>query len=252
MGVAGFVPAASPAFTAAIQAIETGSANTENCPVDHATSYIIVGSVLPNLLARIPGFSRFMYKYASKNPLLGKAISEVMKDAFQNGNSLQEKVGNALSFGHFAFGSGTYTSLVAGLFTLSVIDMGASGVLGVSDDLFVNIVLKSTKCPDQALDSAWTLISLAQFFQIAFSGLSRNGWECAMHALNFGILQAVMILLNGSDIHPAMWMPMMAMFASAILLPWSEQFAATQIRKLFVGQEQADIVEPLMPTEILA
>jgi len=272
--VSGLVPGASPAFTAPIQIIENASMRRYNT-VDHTMAITMVASVLPNLLARIPGFSEFCWRYGSEVPPLGKTVSIIMRDAFNAGHNDKEKAGNAIALGHFTPGSGTFTSLVAGMFVLSIFDLLVSGFLGIADDLFLNVGLKSMTSPAEALEDAQFMIIFAQLFKIIFSGaVQKMPGQFAMHAFNFVLIQSALLAYQvflerkseryelcmqqlGENCLKAVvpvWVPFGTLVTAAMILPGVERFVLRCAgcepgRTHHGGHENSQNVGPL-PTDL--
>jgi hypothetical protein len=225
--VGGAVAGTSPLFTTPIGLIEAKV--HQNDESDNSMFIILATSVFPNLLAKLPGFSEFcwmnLYNSWYSQPL-GPVMSTIMQEAFENAEDVEEKAGNPVVLGHFTPGSGTYASLVAGIFTLYAFDMVASGCLGTGDDLALNIMTKFST-PTLALHDAKYIINAALLFKIINSAAFCAKRDAVQYTVNFLIVNFMILYMERSHPFPIQIVeklfPMIVLFTSAILLPVSEK-----------------------------
>jgi len=109
-------------------------------------------------------------------------------------------------------------------FVQSALDFILSGELGISDDLFINVGVKSFKDARGALDDAQVLLASAQLFKIFFSLCDNKYRDMTMHLVNTAIIQGGIIAYTMEDAEVQLWMPAAAILTSAIILPWTERF----------------------------
>lgn len=236
--VAGVVPGAAVMFTIPIQQIEMDVIkNNGGQGTDYTTLITLAASVGPNLLASIDGFSEFIFRRIYKLPPVAKVIADIMEDAYENAETPEEKAANPISLAHFAFGSGTFASLTAGLFTLNMVDLATSGAFGVSDDLVMNIMLKGMQDPQGGMKNAKYMLGTVQAFQLVDTLNEGQHALFIMHLVNTLLSQFMMnafeydyvALFNWTPADLTQFYPMFSLFATSILFPTIYRFVAAQL-----------------------